>query len=208
MGSPLAPVLVNIFMDFYKSKWLNEYNLNKLKFYLKYVDNILAAFEKEQDSSIFLNFLNNKYLNIKFTIEKQVNHFIPFHDVFISGTDNQNLSLQRYHKSTFMGLLLNFKIFTSLLYTISLIKYLIDRLFKICNNLNFSHKDIESIESNLDKNAYLPFLIDTVIKKYIDRKFASNQNQLKDTTDVYYVKLPYIGKLWHHIINKLSKLWK
>ena len=208
MGSPLAPVLVNIFMGFYKSKWLTEYNLNKLKFYLKYVDNILAAFEKEQDSSIFLNFLNNKYLNIKFTIEKQVNHFIPFHDVFISGTDNQNLSLQRYHKSTFMGLLLNFKIFTSLLYTISLIKYLIDRLFKICNNLNFSHKDIESIESNLDKNAYLPFLIDTVIKKYIDRKFASNQNQLKDTTDVYYVKLPYIGKLWHHIINKLSKLWK
>ena len=208
MGSPLAPVLVNIFMYFCKSKWLNEYNLNKLKFYLKYVDNILAAFEKEQDSSIFLNFLNNKYLNIKFTIEKQVNHFIPFHDVFISGTDNQNLSLQRYHKSTFMGLLLYFKIFTSLLYTISLIKYLIDRLFKICNNLNFSHKDIESIESNLDKNAYLPFLIDTVIKKYIDRKFASNQNQLKDTTDVYYVKLPYIGKLWHHIINKLSKLWK
>ena len=28
MGSPLAPVLANIFMGFYKSKWLNEYNLN------------------------------------------------------------------------------------------------------------------------------------------------------------------------------------
>ena len=208
MGSPLAPVLVNIFMGFYKSKWLTEYNLNKLKFYLKYVDNILAAFEKEQDSSIFLNFLNNKYLNIKFKIEKKVNHFIPFHDVFISRIDNQNLSLQRYHKSTFMGLLLNFKIFTSLLYTISLIKYLIDRLFEICNNLNSFHKDIENIESNLDKNAYPPFLIDKVIKKFLDRKFASNQNQLKDTPDVYYVKLPYSGKLLHQIINKLSKLWK
>ena len=32
MGSPLAPVLANIFMGFYKSKWLNEYNLNKPKF--------------------------------------------------------------------------------------------------------------------------------------------------------------------------------
>ena len=29
MGSPLAPVLANIFKDFYKSQWLNEYNLNK-----------------------------------------------------------------------------------------------------------------------------------------------------------------------------------
>ena len=29
MGSPLAPVLANIFMGFHKSNWLNEYNLNK-----------------------------------------------------------------------------------------------------------------------------------------------------------------------------------
>ena len=31
MGSPLVPVLANIFMGFCKSKWLNEYNLNKPK---------------------------------------------------------------------------------------------------------------------------------------------------------------------------------
>ena len=56
MGSLLAPVLANIFMGFYESKWLNEHNLNKPKFYLRYVDDILAAFDKEQDSLIFLNF--------------------------------------------------------------------------------------------------------------------------------------------------------
>ena len=33
MGSPLAPVLANILMDFYESKWLNEYDLNKPNFY-------------------------------------------------------------------------------------------------------------------------------------------------------------------------------
>ena len=47
MGSPLAPALANIFMDFNKTKWPNEYNLNKPKFYLRYVDDILAAFDKE-----------------------------------------------------------------------------------------------------------------------------------------------------------------
>ena len=50
MRSPLAPVLTNIFMGFYKSKWLNEYNLNNPKFYLRYVDDILTAFHKEEDS--------------------------------------------------------------------------------------------------------------------------------------------------------------
>ena len=50
MGSLLAPVLANIFMGFYESEWLKEYNLNKPKFYLRNVDNILTAFDKEQDS--------------------------------------------------------------------------------------------------------------------------------------------------------------
>ena len=53
MGSDLAVVHANIFMGFYESKWLNECNLNKAKFDLRYVDDILATFEKEQDS---LNF--------------------------------------------------------------------------------------------------------------------------------------------------------
>ena len=72
MGSPLAPVLANIFMGFYESKWLNEYNLNKHKLNLRYVDDILAAFEKEQDSLSFSSFLNNKHPYIKFTIKNKL----------------------------------------------------------------------------------------------------------------------------------------
>ena len=44
MGSPLASVLANIFMGFYESKWLNEHNLNKPKFHLRYVDDISSWF--------------------------------------------------------------------------------------------------------------------------------------------------------------------
>ena len=53
IGSPLVPVLPNIFIGFYESKWLNEYNFDKPEFYLRYVDDILAASDKEQGS---LNF--------------------------------------------------------------------------------------------------------------------------------------------------------
>ena len=71
-------------------------------------------------------------------------------------------------KMAYTGLLLNFKSFTSFSYKISLIKCLIDRLFKICNNCNSFHNDIEDIKSNLIKSAYPPFLSDKVIKKYLD----------------------------------------
>ena len=87
-------------MGFYKSKSLNEYNLNKPKFYLRYVDDILAAFGNEQDSLNFLKFLNNRHPNIKFTIEKQINHSVVFLDVSISGINNQNVTLQTYHRTS------------------------------------------------------------------------------------------------------------
>ena len=56
MSSPLVPVLANIFMGFHEPKWLNEYNLNKPKSYLRYVDDILATFDNKQDSLNFLIF--------------------------------------------------------------------------------------------------------------------------------------------------------
>ena len=66
----------------------------------------------------------------------------------------------------------------------------------------------ENVKSNLIKNAYLPFLIDKVIKKDLDYKFSSNLNQLKDKSDVHYFKLPYISNLAQHIKIKLPKLCK
>ena len=91
--SPLAPVPANIVMRFYESKWLNEYNLSKPKYYLRYVDDFIPASNSEQNS----NFLNNKHPNIKITIEKQINHSIGFLDVkdtfsFVSQIKNTNLS--------------------------------------------------------------------------------------------------------------------
>ena len=61
-------------MGFHEPKWLNEYNLSKPKLYLRYADDILAAFGNEQDSLNFLDFLNNRHPNIKFTIEKQIKY--------------------------------------------------------------------------------------------------------------------------------------
>ena len=119
MGSPLSPVFVNIFIGFYESKLLNKYDLNQPKFYSMYVDVILAAFDKKQDPLIFLYFLNKRYASVKFRIEKQINHLIAFPYIFISGINNQSLTLQTYQKSTYTGLLLKFKSFTPFSYKIS-----------------------------------------------------------------------------------------
>ena len=103
---------------------------------------------------------------------------------------------------------LYFKSFTSFSYKLSLIKCLIDRLSKICNNWTSLHNDIENIKSNVTKYAYPLFLIDKVIKKYLDHKFSSSQNQLKNKSDIHYFKLPYISNLSHHIKIKQKSFVK
>ena len=70
------------------------------------------------------------------------------------------------------------------------------------------YSKLRNVKSNVIKNAYPPFLIDKVIKKYLDHKFSNNKNELKDRSDVSYFKLPYIGKVSHHVKNKISKFCK
>ena len=133
-----------------------------------------------------LSVLNKKHPNIKFTIEKQVNHSIAFlHYSF------QVWIIKISHFKHITSRFVNFKSFTLFSHRITSIQCLVDRSFKICNNWNTFHNGIKNIKSNLIKNA---FLINEVIRKYLDHKFFSNQNPLKDTSDVHYFILPYIGK--------------
>ena len=76
-------MLASIFMVFYESKWLNEYNIHKLNFYLRYVDSILATFDNEQDLLNLLDFLNKRHPNIKFMMKKQINFLMHSFQVSI-----------------------------------------------------------------------------------------------------------------------------
>ena len=44
IGSPLAPILANIFMGYDEKRWLRNYNYGGLFYYKRYVDDIFAAF--------------------------------------------------------------------------------------------------------------------------------------------------------------------
>ena len=91
-----------------------------------------------------------------------------FLDAFIADIDNQNITLQTYHKSTYTGLLLNFRSFTLFSYKVSAI----DKLFKICSNWKSSHNDMQKIKFSLIKIAYLLFLINKIIKMYLFHKHS------------------------------------
>ena len=68
MGSPLGPVLANLFMGFHEGKFEGS----KPIFYRRFVDDIFCLFENESEANEFLDYLNLQHPNIKFTDEKKI----------------------------------------------------------------------------------------------------------------------------------------
>ena len=82
--------------------------------------------------------------------------------------------------------------------TASTIKFIYEERFQI-----YIWIYIENIKSNLNKNACLPFLINKVIKKYLDYKFTGNQNQLK-VTNLMFITLNYHISTTFHTTSKVN----
>ena len=131
MASPLAPVLANLFTGHHKQHWLIQKEVLSVLFYKRYVD-IFCIFKISKQADKFLDFLNTRHKNIKFTIEKEQDQKLPFLDALITKTSNNRITAN-YKKSTGTDLLTNYLNFIPKRYKLGLVKTLVDRLYKINN---------------------------------------------------------------------------
>lgn len=73
MGSPLGPILADLFMSKLEEK-VNRFSTNKPLIWIRYVDDIFCIFKKDQNIDDFLKRINNWYLNRNFTIETETSN--------------------------------------------------------------------------------------------------------------------------------------
>ena len=79
MGLPHSPTLSNLFLSFHESVWLDNCPLDfKPVLYRRYVVDCFLLFRKPEHVNKFLNYLNSKHENIKFTYELESNNALPF----------------------------------------------------------------------------------------------------------------------------------
>ena len=201
MGSPLAPILANLFMGSKEKDWIENCTFEKPSFYRRYVDDIFCIFDNEESAKCFFDYLNNRHVNIKFTMETEVNQRLPFLDILI---DNQyTLKTSVYHKPTYTGLLMNFKSFLPFQYKLGLIRTLIDRTFKISNNWVSFHSDIEKLKETLGRNMFPPNLFQKTLNRYLNKQLDVTQVREEKDIDIRFFKLPYIGQ---HSVSLKQKL--
>ena len=99
MGSPLGPVLANLFMGYHEKDWLQEFDIGEVLLYRRYVDDIFCMFKYEIDAEKFFKYLNSKHPNIKFTMEKENNKVLPFLDVLVKN-EGRTFTTSVYSKKT------------------------------------------------------------------------------------------------------------
>ncbi len=81
MGSPLSPIVANLFMEEFENKALTT-AVVRPKVWLRYVDDVFAVWNHdEQQLGQFHEHLNNQHSNIQFTTEEEVDGNISFLDV-------------------------------------------------------------------------------------------------------------------------------
>ena len=96
MGSPMGPVLTNIFMVHLETNLVPVLG-EKMPLWLRYVDDTFT-FIKEESINDVTRVLNSFHHDIDFTHEIEENKCISFLDVMIIRNDNGRLSREVFRK--------------------------------------------------------------------------------------------------------------
>ncbi|XP_046384847.1 uncharacterized protein LOC124155175 [Ischnura elegans] len=107
MGSPLSPIIANLFMEKLEEKALRTYE-KPPKMFLRYVDDTFVVWPHgKSELNNFLRHFNIQNSSINFTMEIEENGLLPFLDVLVSKKQNGRLGHSVYRKPTHTDQYLN-----------------------------------------------------------------------------------------------------
>ena len=106
MGSPLSPIVANLFMEKFEREALNSYPLKPTR-WKRYVDDTNVLWPHgETELRKFFEHLNNRSEDIKFTMEEEDNGSIPFLDVLVTrkvdGTLGHKVFRKKMHTESYL----------------------------------------------------------------------------------------------------------
>ena len=206
MGSCLGPTYADCFLGYFEQQWLRDCPLVfKPLYYRRYVDDTFLIFKRPSHVELFLDYLNSKHRNIKFTSEVEIEGKISFLDILVT-KGREGFSTSVYRKNTYTGLGLNYLSFSAYLFKINSIRTLINRAYNVCSSYIEFDLEMGFLKEYFLQNSYPGYLFHKILKSFLDNKFSSEIQKLTVNKDCKYVRLPYVGKASIEIKRKLNNI--
>ena len=194
MGSPLGPILANIFVGHCKSAIKSN---DWPKLYDRFVDDTFAIFQDKAKADCFFNKLNSIHPALHFTAEGESNGELPFMDVLVKRISDR-LIRSVYRKPTFTGQYTRWDSFAPTNQKIALIRSLTTRAMKICSPSTLN-AEVSKLKEIFGDNGYPSYVVDRTIRKTLEARSAHLPAQVDEaeTPSLRRVtlRLPWIGRV-------------
>ena len=139
------------------------------------MDDTFTAFKSINQAKLFLNYINNRHENIKFTMEIETEGKLAFLDALLDHNETSDIKISIFRKATFTGLGLSFFSFCTLKFKINAIATLLNRAFHLCNNFNSIHNEFKFIKEFFKNNGYPVKLVEKQINKLLNKIYDKKE---------------------------------
>ena len=204
MGSPLSPLMAEIFMDHFERKYVvGEPNI---QFYYRYVDDVIICWTGTiRQMDIFVNKLNTFHPKIKFKLELESNMSLNFLDLTITRVQNK-LDFQIYRKPTHTDTTIPASSCHPLQHKLAAFRSYVHRLMSVPLSTENYVKELKILYQTAISNGYSKKVIDNLIKKKLnDRVRSLLYACTPERINKYVGSLTYIGPISDKIANILRK---
>ena len=176
MGSPVSPIVANLFMEDFEQRALNS-SPHPVKIWYRYVDDTICIMDKDHvdDFTHHINSINDA---IKFTTEPEVNNSIAMLDTKITRHPDGSMTCGVYRKPTHTDQYLNFGSHHPLQHKLGVVRTLTHRANTIITHEEDRQQEMHHIQNCLSKCGYEPWV------------FALSNNKETDKQKAKYAKRP------------------
>ena len=193
MGSPLSPVLVELFMEEFELDTIENADLRP-NLWLRYVDDTFVVWPHGKTAlQEFLLHLNSQHPLIKFTMEQEKNNTISFLDVQVTRKADGTLAHTVHRKPTHTDRYLHSSSFHHPRFKSAVLNTLVRRAFSTCDQHSLK-QELHHIKTSLQLNGYKHFNFNQPKPSLSPEE----RPQFKST-----ITLPYIG----HASHKLQRIF-
>ena len=202
MGSPVSPIVVNLFMEWFENNAINSFKYN-ITIWKRYVDDTIVAL---CDSLLedFTNHINSIHPAIQFTREDEQDFKIAMLDAKIKRNVSGELTFSVYRKPTHTDQYLQFSSNQPLQHKLGVIRTLHHRCNMICTTEEEKMKEIDHLKKVLSISGYTRSAWMAATHRNTPTPSSpsdpSDKNKPKG-----YITLPYVGNTSDAIARVIRK---